>query len=226
MPQGSDRMQIVSLTLTILLSGGMSLFSLPVLAQTSGESLTKQALEQCNQGRLAADRGSRLAHFQEGQRLGEQAVAVDEGNADAHFALFCNLGELLRLDGETLTSLFGLRRMMKELDQTLEIVPTHLEALSAKGTLLVKLPGLLGGDVQEGERLLQQVIQRAPKAVNARLALARVRCERGQHDEAAALASTALAIAQTQKQMDFIPEAEAMLQQARVNAAKTKEPRS
>ena len=116
--------------------------------------------------------------------------------------------------------------MMKELDRTLELAPDHMEALSAKGTLLVKLPSILGGDSQEGERLLQQVIHQAPKAVNARLALAKVRCEQGQHDEAAALASAALVIAQKQKQMDFIPEAEALLQQARANAAKTKEPGS
>ena len=196
------------------------------MAESSGRTLPKQALDQCHQGRLAKDRDTRLAHFQQGQRLGEQAVGEDEGSADAHFALFCNLGELLRIDGETLTSLFGLRRMMKELDRTLEIAPTHLEAISAKGTLLVKLPSLLGGDVKQGERLLEQVIDQAPQAVNARLALARVRCERGQHAEAAVLASAALVIAQKQKQMDFIPEAEAMLQQAKANAAKNKEQRS
>jgi len=226
MPQGLHRIKIVSQVLAVLIVSGASLLSLPAIAQSSEGTLSKQALEQCHQGRLAKDRDLRFAHFQQGQQLGEQAVAADEGSADAHFALFCNLGELLRINGESLTSLFGLRRMMKELDRTLEIAPTHLEALSAKGTLLVKLPGLLGGDVKEGERLLQQVIHQAPQAVNARLALARVRCERGLHDEAAVLASTALVIAQRQKQMDFVPEAEAMLQQATANAAKGREHRS
>ncbi|HMS82329.1 MAG TPA: hypothetical protein PKD12_01595 [Nitrospira sp.] len=219
-------MKVVRQVLAVLIAGGASLLPVPIMAQAPGGTLQKQAIDECHQGRLATDRASRLAHFEQGQRLGEQAVAADEGSADAHFALFCNLGELLRVDGETLTSLFGLRRMMKELDRTLEIVPTHLEALSAKGTLLVKLPSLLGGDVKEGERLLQQVIHQAPKAVNARLALARVRCERGQHDEAAALANAALVIAQEQKQMDFIPEAQALLQQAKTSAAKSKEHRS
>lgn len=219
-------MKIASQALAVLIVSGASLLPVPTMAHPSGGTMAIQALDQCHQGRLSRDRDTRRAYFQQGQRLGEQAVAADDGSADAHFALFCNLGELLRLDGESLTSLFGLRRMMKELDRTLELVPTHLEALSAKGTLLVKLPSLLGGDVKEGERLLQQVIQQAPKAVNARLALARVRCEHGQHDEAAILARTALAIAQTQKQMDFIPEAEAMLQQARANAAKSREHRS
>ena len=219
-------MKSALLVLIMLISSGILLLPSTTMAESSGGTLPKQALDQCHQGRLAKDRDTRLAHFQQGQRLGEQAVAEDEGSADAHFALFCNLGELLRIDGETLTSLFGLRRMMKELDRTLEIAPTHLEAISAKGTLLVKLPSLLGGDVKQGERLLEQVIDRAPQAVNARLALARVRCERGQHAEAAVLASAALVIAQKQKQMDFIPEAEAMLQQAKANAAKNKEQRS
>ncbi len=219
-------MKSALLVLIMLISSGILLVPSTTMAESSGGTLPKQALDQCHQGRLAKDRDTRLAHFQQGQRLGEQAVAEDEGSADAHFALFCNLGELLRIDGETLTSLFGLRRMMKELDRTLEIAPTHLEAISAKGTLLVKLPNLLGGDVKQGERLLEQVIDQAPQAVNARLALARVRCERGQHAEAAVLASAALVIAQKQKQMDFIPEAEAMLQQAKANAAKNKEQRS
>lgn len=219
-------MKSALLVLIMLISSGILLVPSTTMAESSGGTLPKQALDQCHQGRLAKDRDTRLAHFQQGQRLGEEAVAEDEGSADAHFALFCNLGELLRIDGETLTSLFGLRRMMKELDRTLEIAPTHLEAISAKGTLLVKLPNLLGGDVKQGERLLEQVIDQAPQAVNARLALARVRCERGQHAEAVVLASAALVIAQKQKQMDFIPEAEAMLQQAKANAAKNKEQRS
>lgn len=210
----------------VILAGGLSFPSMSLSAQQSGDRLAEQALEECNFGRLTRDRATRLAHFQQGQILGERAVAAEEGSADAHFALFCNLGELLRIDGESFTSLFGLRRMMKELDRALEINPAHIGALSAKGTLLVRLPGLLGGDSEKGERLLQQVIKQAPKAVNARLALAKVRCEHGHHQEAVALATDALAIAKEHQQIEFIPEAEAMLQQARANVAKTKEPRS
>jgi hypothetical protein len=40
------------------------------------------------------------------------------------------------------------------------------------------------------------------------------------------LAADALAIAKEFKQIEFIPEAEAILQQARANTEKTKEPRS
>ncbi len=49
-----------------------------------------------------------------------------------------------------------------------------------------------------------------------------VRCEQGHHEEAVTLAVDALAIAQEYKQIEFIPEAEAMLEQARANAQKTR----
>jgi hypothetical protein len=206
--------------------GSMLLIPMPSRGVDAGSSLAKQALEQCHQGRLAKDRDKRLAHFQQGQRLGEQAVASDEGSADAHFALFCNLGELLRVDGESLTSLFGLRRMMHELGRALELNPAHIEAISAKGTLLIRLPGVLGGDIEKGEQLLQQVVKQAPKAVNARLALARVWCEHGRHNEAMVLASDALALARRHQQYEFIPEAQTLLQQAKAKAIKVKHHRS
>lgn len=219
-------MRMKTLMLSLILACGPSVLPMPSSAQQSGEDLAKQALEECHRGRLVRDRASRLPHFQEGQILGERAVAANEKSADAHFALFCNLGELLRIDGESLTSLLGLRRMMNELDRALEINPAHIGALSAKGTLLVRLPGILGGDFEKGERLLHQVIKEAPKAVNARLALAKARCERGHHQEAVMLAADALAIAKEFKQIEFIQEAEAMLQQARTNAGKTRGHRS
>ena len=206
--------------------GSLCLQPMSLPAQDSAVALSNQALEECKQGRLATDRAIRFAHFQQGQTLGERAVAMDEGSADAHFSLFCNLGELLRIDGESLTSIFGLRRMMHELDRALEINPGYIDALSAKGTLLVKLPSFLGGDSEKGEQLLQQVVKQAPRAVNARLALARVWCQHGRHNEAAALASDALGLAQQYQRVEFIPEAQALLQQARTNATKVKHIRS
>jgi len=201
-----------------LIVAGYVLLPIPSQAQISARHLAKEALQECDQGRTEKTREAKLMHFQTGQALAEQAVALDERYADAHFSLFCNLGEQLRIDGESFTSAFGFRRMMNELDRTLELNPGHLDALSAKGTFLVKLPGALGGDKERGELLLQQVVKQAPHAVNARLALARIRCERGRHQEAVTLASDALAIARKHKRAEFIPEARATLQQLRTNA--------
>lgn len=118
-----------------------------LFAQQSPQLLIDGAMKECRAGRIAQEKVSRVAHFEKGQVLGEQAVALDDRSAEAHFALFCNLGELMRVDGElSITSVMGFRRMTKELDRTLELAPDHLDAMSAKGTFLVRLPSMLGGD--------------------------------------------------------------------------------
>lgn len=191
----------------------------PVQAQPELHTLITESLDECHLGRVAQERTMRLAHFEKGQRLGEQAVSFDDRSPDAHFALFCNLGELMRLDGElSLGSVLGFRRMMKELDRTLELAPDHLDALSARGTFLVRLPAMLGGNPDTGEQLLRRVIASEPKAVNARLSLAKSYCARGRHDEAVVLASEALALAEAQHRDDFIPEAKRVMAQLHTTA--------
>jgi tetratricopeptide (TPR) repeat protein len=199
--------------------GSSGLFT--VLAQAAPQPLIDGAMKECHEGRVLHDRAARIAHFEKGQALAEQAVGLDDQSADAHFALFCNLGELLRVDGEvSVASVVGFRRMMKELDRTIELAPDHLDALSAKGTFLVRLPGLLGGDTEKGEQLLRYVIKQEPQSVNARLSLAKSYCGHGRHGEAVALAKQALDIAQAQGRDDFIPEASKVLAQLRTRANK------
>lgn len=192
-----------------------------VLAQQLSQPLVDGAMKECHTGRIAQDRATRIAHFKKGEALGEQAVAADDQSTEAHFALFCNLGELMRIDGElSITSVRGFRRMTKELDRTLELAPDHLDALSAKGTFLVRLPSMLGGDREKGEKLLRYVLLKEPQSVNARLSLAKSYCANGRHSEALSLASEALDLAQAQRQDDFLLEAENVLAQLRTNASK------
>ena len=128
----------------------------------------------------------------------------------------------MRIDGElSLTSIMGFRRMTKELDRTLELAPDHLDALSAKGTFLLRLPFLLGGDRAKGEKLLRYVLLKSPQSVNARLSLAKSYCADGRHSEAISLASEALSLAQTQRLDDFVPEAAKVLALLQANAAKS-----
>ena len=207
----------LSLSIAIVLAAAY-----PAFSEHSGTgNLTAEAMKQCESGRLARDRAARLAHFERGRLLGEQAIAADERSADAHFSLFCNLGELMRIDGETsLSSVLGFRRMMKELDRTLELTPDHLDALSAKGTFLVRLPSVLGGDRYQGEEILRQVIRREPKSVNARLSLAKSYCAGGKHEEALSLAAEALHLAEVYHRDDFLLEARSVLTQLRSTASK------
>jgi tetratricopeptide (TPR) repeat protein len=208
---------------TFLVLLGCWILAIPsaLLAQQSPQLLIQGAMKECYEGRITQDRTSRVGHFEKGQTLGEQAVALDDRSADAHFALFCNLGELMRIDGElSITSVMGFRRMMKELDRTLELAPDHLDALSAKGTLLIRLPFLIGGNREKGENLLQYVLLKGPQSVNARLSLAKSYCANGRHSEALSLASEALDLAQVQRLDDFAPEAARVLAQLKANVAK------
>jgi len=179
-------------------------------AADSAAELGVEAQKHCDLGRRATDRATRLAHFQQGQALAERAVAADDTHADGHFALFCSLGEQMRIDGESWNpgSVFSFRRMVRELDRTLELNPNHLDALSSKGTLLVRLPVLLGGDIAKGEQMLRQVVQRDPKAIHARLTLAKAYAGRGSYDRAITLATEALSLAQADHREDLIPDAQ------------------
>ena len=180
-------------------------------AEPSAASLAQQALSECETGRQTGDRAERARRFGHGQELAEQAVALDERSADAHFALFCNQGESMRLDGESISDVLGLRALIRELDRTLELKPDHAGALSAKGTFLVRLPRLLGGDVDRGEAMLHRVITLDPTAVTARIGLARV-CEyRGKRDEGIEYARRALQFARELGRADKVAECQAVL---------------
>ncbi len=184
----------------------------PVLATAeSPQDLAKQSVDICHQGRAAKDRTEREALYTKGQALAEQAIEGNDNLVDAHYGMFCNLGELLRLDGEKITSVFKLRRLMAELDRTLELDPTHLDALATKGTLLVRLPALLGGDPPKGEKMLREVVKRDDNALTSRITLARTLEERGDKEEALPLAQRAMQIARAQGRADKIAECQAVL---------------
>jgi tetratricopeptide (TPR) repeat protein len=177
--------------------------------------LAHRAMIECEAGRRATAREERQSHFEHGQDLAQRAVAADDQSAGAHFALFCNMGELMRLDGESISSLWSLHRLMGELDRTLALDPGNTDALSSKGQLLVRLPRLLGGDVDKGEQMLRQVVQKDPTAFSSRLALARTCEARGNREEALAFTTRALQIARDQGRADKIAEAQAILAELR-----------
>lgn len=177
----------------------------------SDPELAARALAECEHGRAATDRATREQAFTTGRRLAEQAVELNENSAAAHFALFCNMGELLRLDGEQLSSIFKFRRVMSELDRTLALDPNHLKAKASKGILLVRLPRMLGGDSETGEQLLRQVVEADASAVASRIVLAERCQERGDISEALAYAERALEVASERGEDDRVEEALAVL---------------
>lgn len=179
-----------------------------VWGEESSQVLIQQAMDECHEGRRAKDETVRVAHFEGGRKLAEKAVKLDERSADAHFALFCNIGERMRANGEVLFSVFEYGRMMEALDKTLVLNPHHMDALSSKGTILIEVPGLFGGDSEKGEAMLREVIQKDPQSINARMVVARLCVERGEDQEAFDLAKRALELARAANRNDLLPEAE------------------
>jgi hypothetical protein len=179
-------------------------------ADTAAE-LAANAMHECEQGQISTVRDERVAHFERGQAIAEQAVALDDNSAAAHFAVFCNLGEMLRVDGEKVTSLFGFHKMMQELDRTLELDPNNLDAISSKGVLLVRLPTLLGGDAPRGEQMLERVLREDSSCITARLTLADIYAGRGARSDAVALAAQARELARASGRADKIAKADAEL---------------
>jgi tetratricopeptide (TPR) repeat protein len=180
-------------------------------ATEAGSGLAQQALVECREGRATKDRAAREQHFTAGLELAERALELPETTADAHFARFCNKGELARLDGESIAALVALSGLMADLDRTLALEPDHAEALASKGIMLIRLPGLFGGDAVKGEAMLRRVLVLDPDAVSSRLVLAECCNRRGERDEALGLARRALEIATAQGRSDKIAEAQATL---------------
>ena len=121
-----------------------------------------------------AERSAVLAR---GLARAEEAVRVNPRDAVAHFAVFCNLGKRLDMErhgGGLFATLDDLRRVQSEIDVTLTLAPDYPAALAAKGEMLVELPRLLGGDPQEGERLLRRAVALDPDDTRMRLMLANV----------------------------------------------------
>ena len=205
--------KIIGILITVAL-----VFPASALALESAKELSAKALKECQQGRNANAHAVRLASFEQAQALAERALDLDDQLAEGHFALFCGLGEQMRLDGESLSSLFGLSRIISALDRTLELDPNHLDALSAKATFLVKLPRLLGGDPEKGEQLLRRVIQEDPTSIHARVTLAQIHADRGEYGKARVLATLALKHAEDQQRQDLIPEVRTLLAKLQIVA--------
>ena len=124
--------------------------------------------------------------------VAERAVAADDRDAVAHFALFCAVGKRLELAGPGLGSLAEIRRLHGEVDRTLALDPDYVDAIVGKGAFLLRAPRLLGGDPVAGERLLRRAILLAPDSVVARLELARGLAANGDSARAESEAAAAL----------------------------------
>jgi tetratricopeptide (TPR) repeat protein len=146
-------------------------FIATLAAAQEGSEDVREALALCRSaGSLSArDQATQLEH---GLALAERAVAINPDDPVAHFAAFCNRGKRVQLEGRSLWRLLGeVRCARRDLERVLTLAPDWPEALAAKGALLLALPRLLGGDRDEGLRLLERAVALDPANSEARLIL-------------------------------------------------------
>jgi hypothetical protein len=160
-------------------------------AAPPGSARAREALSLCVEevaGEKPADRWAR------GVKAAEEAVAADDRDATAHFALFCNLGKQSEAAGISVTALMTVRRLRHAIDRAVELAPDWPDALAGKGSFLLQLPRPMGGDRDEGERLLRRAIALDPRFAEAHLELARGLLGYGQKAQARIEAEKAIAV--------------------------------
>jgi hypothetical protein len=121
----------------------------------------------------ASDKTKKIKRLEEGLVIAEAAVAADPQDARAHLALFCNIGKKLDLSGLSWRVFGELRRMQAVIDRAQELAPRDPDILVAKGEMLRRVPGPLGGNKEQGRALLLLAVEIQPDHLAARLYLAR-----------------------------------------------------
>lgn len=176
------------------------------------QDLARKALASLERGEEATTTEEKLAAYTEGLALAKRAVAADDSNADAHFALFGNNGRLMLLNGIRANPL-NLLKASSELERTLALDPNHADALAARGGLYRQLPWMLGGSLEKAEADLRRAVALNPSAVGARIELARVYREKGQAGLGRPLLEEAARLAKEQARRRKLEEAEELLRE-------------
>ncbi len=130
------------------------LCSLAASCACAGES-SEEALDLCH--RAAECGGAKaLELLDQGLELAEAAVAADGTDARARLALFCTLGKQIEREGIGFGTVSKVRRLRAEIDLAMDLAPRDADILAAKGSMLVELPKIFGGDPSAGEELLRR----------------------------------------------------------------------
>jgi tetratricopeptide (TPR) repeat protein len=178
----------------------------------SAQSLATQALECLRRGDDGLTKQSRMAAYREGWGLAQRAVAADDRNADAHFAVFANHGRLLLEEG-TVPNPFNMVEVNRELERALQLNPNHVDALISRGGLYRQLPWLLGGSLKKAEACLTRAIELDANAVGGRIELAATYRDMGQPERGVPLLEKAIEVAQQVGKFRQLNEARALLAQ-------------
>ncbi len=176
------------------------------------QDLTARALDCLHRGEDATAKESKLAAYREGLQWAEQAVAADDGSADAHYARFANQGRIMMLEGGI--NPLNLLTVNRELDRVLELNPDHADALAARGGMYRQLPWVLGGSLEKAAHYLSRAVTLDPdNACGARIELAETYRDMGHPERSVPLLEQAVQVAQRMGKQRQLLEAQSLLAQ-------------
>jgi tetratricopeptide (TPR) repeat protein len=148
--------------------------------------------------------------YQAGIAAAEQAIELAPENANAHYALFCNLGRRLERSGP-LSQAFSVRRLHTLLERTVELDPSHAHAWSALGEMLLRLPWLLGGSEKDGLAALHHAAELDPGWYKPHLRLAEYFLSDGKAEQARQEARVAKKLAMLAGESEAVAQASRIL---------------
>lgn len=192
---------ILSATLTLLcLLIGLSAASASDSSEPSSRASdcaaqAQRALDLLQVAEAAEEKSAKISAYESCLSTAEKALALDDSNADAHFAVFAAEGRLELLNGAVPNPL-NLYKAHQRLEQVLELDPEHSAGLAAKGGLYRQLPWALGGNLDKAESYLKRAIALNPNAIGARIELAATYLAKGEREKCKPLLDAAAAIAE------------------------------
>lgn len=201
------------------------------LALLMSSQSTPASASETDLGVLAAERTLRAAElraadptaltlYKKASQQAEAALSRNPDSAGANFVYFAATGRILMADGAT-KNLFALRKLDKQyLDRAIELDPQYASALAAKGGVLMELPSILGGDPDEGLRLLRKANAINPGGAGTRVSLAKALAQHGKLQEARAEARMAAHHACIQGRRKALDDASALLEELEAPVAR------
>ena len=110
--------------------------------------------------------------------LAKESLALDPDSARANFVYFAAKGRILMIEG-TARNVMELKALRPYLDRALKADPDYVDALAAKGGMLLELPKYLGGDSKQAEQILRRAVELNPPGPSTRVLYARALLENG-----------------------------------------------
>lgn len=126
---------------------------------------------------LYTDPDKRISAYEEGTRLAQRALDLQEDSAQAHFLYAATLGEAAELKGIA-ESFLSFEEIRVHVRRSLDLQKDYVPALHMAGMMLDGLPGFMGGNPAAGLEYVKRAVMLDPTYTQARLNLARMYVKR------------------------------------------------